>query len=302
MSEISSSTTVKKTCEKEDPMVVLIIGMAGSGKSTLTHRLNLHCYDNNIDSYFVNLDPAVLEVPYGVNIDIRDTINYKDVMSKHQIGPNSAILTCLNLFCTNIDKVVTFLEENRRKVKYIFVDTPGQIEVFTWSASGTIITQVLGSTFPTSILFSIDSVRCTADPLCFMSCILYATSIMCKTQLPMVLLFNKKDACDTDKLFRWMRDPKSFEDDMTKHSDSYASVLNRNLSVILSEFYETMRCISVSSGSGEGINDLFEEFDSCRLEYVNEYRQNVLSKVSQEESRIHKQLNDLENAMGKTGM
>ena len=271
--------------------------MAGSGKSTLTHRLNVHCYENDVDSYFINLDPAVLDVPYGVNIDIRDSIKYKEVMTKHSLGPNSAILTCLNLFCTNIDKVVTFLEENASKVEYIFVDTPGQIEVFTWSASGSIITEVLGATFPTMILFSIDSVRCTSDPLCFMSCILYATAIMCKTQLPMVLLFNKKDACDTSKLFRWLQDPKSFEDDMKTHADSYASVLNRNLSVVLSDFYETMQCIAVSAGTGDGIESLLREFDTCKIEYVNEYKANVLHEVSKEEKRIQENLKSLQKAM-----
>lgn len=28
-------------------------------------------------------------------------------------------------------------------LRYILIDTPGQIEVFTWSASGTIITEAL---------------------------------------------------------------------------------------------------------------------------------------------------------------
>ena len=35
-------------------------------------------------------------------------------------------------------------------MKSLFViDTPGQIEVFSWSASGSIITQSLSTTFPT---------------------------------------------------------------------------------------------------------------------------------------------------------
>ncbi|KNH06064.1 hypothetical protein XU18_3001 [Perkinsela sp. CCAP 1560/4] len=276
--------------------------MAGSGKSTLTHRLNVHCYQNSIDSYFINLDPAVANIQYGVNIDIRDTIDYKSVMRNHKIGPNSAILTCLNLFCTTFDKAIEFLEANACHSKYVFVDTPGQIEVFTWSASGTIITEVLGSTFPTTLLFTIDSVRCTEDPHCFMSCILYATSIMYKTQLPMVLLFNKKDACETKKLFEWMHDPKTFEEDMMKHSDSYASTLNRSLSVMLSEFYEAMRCLSISSGTGDGLDELFEAFDSCKLEYYDDYMPTRLKNVLKAEKKTQSQLADLEKALTRTSM
>lgn len=34
-------------------------------------------------------------------------------------------------------------------LKRVFFDTPGQIEVFTWSASGMIITETLALKFPT---------------------------------------------------------------------------------------------------------------------------------------------------------
>ena len=38
---------------------------------------------------------------------------------------------------------MALLEQNEQKSKYILIDTPGQIEVFTWSASGQIITETL---------------------------------------------------------------------------------------------------------------------------------------------------------------
>lgn len=37
-------------------------------------------------------------------------------------------------------------------VSFFCVDTPGQIEVFTWSASGTIITNALAYSMPTVII------------------------------------------------------------------------------------------------------------------------------------------------------
>jgi hypothetical protein len=39
--------------------------------------------------------------------------------------------------------VIQLLEKPREPaLKYVFVDTPGQIEIFTWSASGQLITGV----------------------------------------------------------------------------------------------------------------------------------------------------------------
>ena len=38
-------------------------------------------------------------------VDIRDTINYKEVMRGNRLGPNGAIVTSLNLFSTKFDMV-----------------------------------------------------------------------------------------------------------------------------------------------------------------------------------------------------
>ena len=65
--------------KKKKPVVCIIMGMAGSGKTTLLQRLNLYTAEMGIKSYFINLDPAVKQVPFGASIDIRDTVNYKEV-------------------------------------------------------------------------------------------------------------------------------------------------------------------------------------------------------------------------------
>jgi hypothetical protein len=62
---------------------------------------------------------------------------------------------------------------DRCRCSYVFVDTPGQIEVFTWSASGTIITDMIASRFPTVVLYVVDTERST-NPSTFMSNMLYA--------------------------------------------------------------------------------------------------------------------------------
>ena len=38
--------------------------------------------------------------------DIRDTVNYKEVMKQYSLGPNGGIVTSLNLFATRFDQVV----------------------------------------------------------------------------------------------------------------------------------------------------------------------------------------------------
>lgn len=60
----------------------IVVGMAGSGKTTLLHRLSAYSQEQGRPSYFINLDPAALHVPYPANVDIRDTIKYKEVMKE----------------------------------------------------------------------------------------------------------------------------------------------------------------------------------------------------------------------------
>ena len=120
--------TVAPDHRSEGPVVTILIGMAGSGKTTLFHRLHYDAQEKGRRCYFVNLDPAVLEVPIEPQIDIRDTIDYKGIMTEYKLGPNGAIDTALNLFATQFADVMTILEKRKGEYEHIIVDTPGQIE------------------------------------------------------------------------------------------------------------------------------------------------------------------------------
>jgi GTPase SAR1 family protein len=75
----------------------------------------------------MNLDPAVLTLPYGANIDIRDTVKYKEVMKQFNLGPNGGILTSLNLFATKFDEV---------KLAYYSLKLLFNIILYSWLCTG----------------------------------------------------------------------------------------------------------------------------------------------------------------------
>ena len=52
-------------------------------------RLNVHLHTQRNPPYVLNLDPAVLNLPYEANIDIRDSINYKEVMKQYFSTPSA---------------------------------------------------------------------------------------------------------------------------------------------------------------------------------------------------------------------
>lgn len=57
--------------------------------------------------------------------DVRDTVNYKEVMKQYGLGPNGGIVTALNLFSTKFGQVVELIEKAGKKHKYCVIDTPG---------------------------------------------------------------------------------------------------------------------------------------------------------------------------------
>ena len=80
-------------------------------------------------TYNINLDPAVLEVNFPANIDIRDSVKYKNIMKTYKLGkqlwafslfllgPNGAILTCLNIFAAQFDQVVKLVEQKKSVIE-----------------------------------------------------------------------------------------------------------------------------------------------------------------------------------------
>jgi GTPase SAR1 family protein len=302
--------------------------MAGSGKTTFMQRLVSHLYthpdptqsepsvakESPTPPYIINLDPAVHHVPFTPNIDIRDSVNYKEVMKQFNLGPNGGILTSLNLFSTKIDQVIGLLEKRtkpsepvkeaeqttvefmtnsgkekaatpaqQQQVKHILVDTPGQIEVFVWSASGEILLSSLASTFPTVIAYIIDTPRTTSTST-FMSNMLYACSILYKTKLPMILVFNKTDAQDAEFAKKWMTDFDAFQTALRDEEEGgtfggdngggsgYMGSLLNSMSLVLEEFYKHLSVVGVSSMTGDGVDDFFRSVQAKKEEFVRDYQ------------------------------
>lgn len=65
-------------------------GMAGSGKTTLIKRINSHMHQQKMSGYIINLDPAVTHLPYGANIDIRDTVSRTAAETQQADGPTGS--------------------------------------------------------------------------------------------------------------------------------------------------------------------------------------------------------------------
>ena len=117
------------------------------GKSTFVQRLNahLHALSPPTPPYVVNLDPAVTNISYEPNIDIRDTCRLpssheavrsrsrsstlpsplSSSLQRYNLGPNGGILTALNLFTTKFDQVLDLVEKRAENVECAVISLSG---------------------------------------------------------------------------------------------------------------------------------------------------------------------------------
>lgn len=303
---------------------MLLIGMAGSGKSTLATKIASLLTESasapgsqSFEPYCINLDPAAAHVAFDPAVDIRDTVDHKELMRQYGLGPNGGIITALNLFTSRFDQVLNFVDryaatcaeemdaratdsadragasgaandiasdsipddDSSSAAKadrgspqrpLVLVDTPGQIEAFTWSASGQIITEAFAATYPTVVVYVVDTARSTS-PTTFMSNMLYAVSILYKMRLPFVVAFNKTDVADHAFALEWMTDFRSF-DEALEADTTFMSSLTRSMSLVLEEFYSTMTCVGTSARTGMGVADLLDAVGVASEQYWTEYR------------------------------
>jgi len=210
-------------------------------------------------------------------------------------------MTSLNLFATKFDQVLDLIDKRAPELDYIIIDTPGQIEVFNWSASGQIVCDSLAITYPTIACYVVDTARC-AKPVTFMSNMLYACSILYKTKLPFIILFNKIDVMPHTFLQEWMTDFDKLGQALSRET-TYVASLARSMSLAMEEFYRNLRSVGVSAVTGQGcadfeeaLRDAAEEFHTSYVPLLQEQRLEIEQK---RQRQIEEQVKDFERGLDR---
>ena len=167
---------------------IFITGTAGSGKSLLTSRLDQWYKDRDNLSITLNLDPAVENLPYNPDIDIRDYIDINEIKETYSLGPNGSIIMAYDLAATKIGEMQT--EIDRLSPDYVLVDTPGQIELFSYRSSGPYIVANINSENKATV-FLMDGVL-VSSPINFVSLSLLSASINLRLRTPQINVLSKK--------------------------------------------------------------------------------------------------------------
>ena len=232
---------------------IFVTGTAGSGKSMLTSKILEYYQKNGVFASVLNLDPGVESLPYSPDVDVRDYVDIVQIMKQYDLGPNGSMIMANDLIATKIEDIQN--EIHGVNPDYLIVDTPGQIELFAYRASGPFFIQNIDASEKTNI-FLYDGTM-IVSPSNFISISLLATSIKLRLGLPTINVMTKADLIPDkiDQVLKWSSDPISLEEELkTLEGETYSLATDILRTLNIGEFAGDL--IPISNLTGEGMVNL----------------------------------------------
>jgi GTPase SAR1 family protein len=233
---------------------IFITGTAGSGKSLLASRLLQWYRDNQSFPITLNLDPGAINLPYTPDVDIRDYIDIQTLMESYDLGPNGSLVMASDMIATRLDEIQNEVET--LNPDYIIVDTPGQIELFAYRASGPYIVSNFRSDNKVT-LFIFDGML-ASSPINYVSVALLASSIKLRLKISQVNVLTKRDLI-VEKLkyiLEWSTSSISLESALSNEKDAEFSLLSKDLVRGMNKGGFMQSLIAVSSVTMNGMVNL----------------------------------------------
>ena len=236
--------------------VVFIIGTAGSGKSMLTSSYGNWLRLEKQNAALVNLDPGALHLPYTPDLDVRNFISIENIMDEYELGPNGALIMAADLIADISEKLGEEIDLLNPDI--VLVDTPGQMELFAFRASGPYIARELTQE-PKAIVYLFDSVF-SANPMNYVSNMFLSAAIHTRFFLPQIHALSKCDLLpekEVDNIIDWSESTAALENAIHERSeDETRRLLSRNLMEAMRQLELNLTMIPVSSKTNEGITEL----------------------------------------------
>lgn len=169
----------------------IVIGPPGSGKTTYCNSMKEFMEHLGRKVAVINIDPANDVLSYSPEVNISHLIELEDVMSNVHLGPNGALMYCMEYLEKNVDWLLK--ELSRFKDSYVLMDCPGQVELYTHHRSiQNIVKKLQEVDLQLAAVHLVDSHYCS-DPGKFIAVALTSLSTMLWMELPHVNVLSKVD-------------------------------------------------------------------------------------------------------------
>ncbi|XP_058826141.1 GPN-loop GTPase 2 [Topomyia yanbarensis] len=201
------------TIKTQNPLFgQLIIGPPGSGKTSYCNKMKQFLEKLGRKVTVVNLDPANDNMEYDSSIDIMQLITVEDVMEQFSLGPNGALMYCMEFLEANFGWLLEQLKTSPSR--YFIFDCPGQVELYTHhNAVRNIFTQLERLGYHLCTVHLVESHHCS-EPHKFISTLLLSLHTMLQMGLPHINVLSKADLL------------KEYESKLAFSLDYYTEVLD----------------------------------------------------------------------------
>ena len=241
---------------REDTILgtVFIIGTAGSGKSLLTAAFAEWLKMSKQDVAVVNLDPGALKLPYSPDVDIRNYVDVGNIMEEYGLGPNGALILAADLIADKIDTITQEVETTDADI--ILVDTPGQMELFAFRASGPYIVNELTKE-PKALVYLFDAVF-SLNPFNYVSNMFLSAAIYNRFFTPQLHLLSKIDLLQKEKIDQitdWSTNLESLETSIDTSLEGTKRLFSRNMMQAICQLGLQFKLMPVSAKTNDGLLD-----------------------------------------------
>ncbi|AIF84267.1 small G protein, GTPase SAR1 [Candidatus Nitrososphaera evergladensis SR1] len=230
---------------------IFVTGTAGSGKSLLTSRLLQWYRDTGAYPTTLNLDPGAVTLPYEPDIDIRNYIDIGTLMESYGLGPNGALIMASDLMATRLDEIQQEVDE--ANPDYLIVDTPGQIELFAFRASGPYFISNLQADNKATV-FAFDGTL-VSSPINFVSISLLASAVKLRLKTAQINVLTKRDLVieRLKDILDWAASTQALESALSGEKDAEYSLLSKDLSRSMTRAGFAPGLVAVSSTTMNGL-------------------------------------------------
>ncbi len=234
---------------------ILFVGTAGAGKSTLTGATEAYMSDQGMDVLTVNLDPGAEKLPYEPGVDIREMVTIDEVMKRYELGPNGAQVAAADMIAMEFDAIQDQIEAYGPEI--MLVDTPGQLELFAFRASGPYVAGQLSQN--TMLTFLMDP-AVASSPRGFVSQAILAATTHYRLQIPTLNVLGKVDTLSdeaVDEIMAWATDTDRLLQALYEEPATMVNQLNEAFLHVLDDFEAIAKMVPVSAATLEGIEEVY---------------------------------------------
>ena len=216
----------------------MILGPAGSGKSTYCKILQEHATSLKREIVVINLDPAAESFKYNCDIDIRELVTVVDVMLKKKLGPNGALVYCMEYLLDHIDWLEEQVESFAENSYFLFVELYSHYDIMT-----NIINALKRRGFSLCSVFCLD---CTflQEQSKFISGNILSLATMIQVSLPHITVLTKCDLISKSNIYKEIVDGMSPEDLVNELSPFLGKKIDK-LNNLMIDFVKNFSLVSL---------------------------------------------------------